>query len=266
VPTSERGHFGSTSKVPGARADIVLVMRATDSGGVRVLGIPRDLVLYRHAHGPERLASILADGPGGVADALCNSLGIGVDHAVVLRLAGLESLVDLAGGIDVRSDALLEDHHSGMLIRPGVNHLNGAQALAYVRARHIYVLRDHALVPDPVRSSQRSQRAITVLTALSARVSLGWTSPIRSQRLLWTAAGAVTTDSGAGPGDLLDLLSDARKLGGGSPASLPIIQKVGDPVPIDAIGPGARQAISRFNGLGRQPKACSIPTLLSNPP
>ena len=214
VSADQQSRFGSRADVPGERADIVVLLRVGDDGSVRALGIPRDLVVYRPHQGPDRIALLLGQGPVAIADALCNSLGIGVDHVVEVGFGGLRDLVDLAGGIDVRSDAVLADRNSGLVMEAGVNHLDGDRALAYVRARNILVLHDGRLVPDGVRNGQRSERAIEVMGALSDGLEVGVSSPLQSQRAVWTAAGAVTVDGGTGPFDLLALTSAARKLTG----------------------------------------------------
>ncbi len=263
IPASQQADFGSAKQVPGERADLVLLLRVTDSGAVRVLGIPRDLILQAHGQGPARLAPMLLQGAGTVADALCNSLGIGIDHIIVFHFAGLESLVNLVGGIDISSDAVIADKGSGLLMNKGINHMDGQKALAYVRARHILVLSNGELVPDSVRSAQRPQRAINVMSAVGSKLDVHWWNPFGAERDVWTAAGAVDIDGNTGPFDLLHLESAARQVDPTEAVTLPVSVESTDPVPIDQVGAGARIAIQQFNGPGKQPKACSIPTMLT---
>jgi len=260
VPEGEKSRFGSARQVPGERADVVLLVRVTDSGTVRVLGVPRDLILYRRSVGADRVTAMLRDGPGAIADAICNSLGVGVGRVAVVHFAGLRDLVDLAGGVTVHSDEIVADRHSGLLLRSGRNHLDGSRALAYVRARRIEVYRDGVAVADPVRSAQRPQRAAEILRAVGSRLQIRWTNPIATHRLAWTAARALTVDGGTGPLDLLDLADVLGRLPGGEPATLPVTRLGSDP-PIDELDDDAWSLIDRFQGSGTRPAACRRPAL-----
>ena len=260
VPKAERSRFGSSRDVPGERADVLLLVRVTDSGSVRVLGIPRDLVLYRRSSGADRVTAMLRDGPGAIADAICNSLGIGIGRVAVLHFAGLRDLVDLAGGVTVQSDEIVFDRNSGLLLQKGTNRLDGSRALAYVRARHMEIYRDGDAEPDLLRSAQRPQRATEVLRGVGSKLSVRWTDPIATQQLAWTTAGALTVDGGTGPWDLLGLADTLGRLPAGEPPTLPVIHRSDDP-PIDELSDDAWAMVDQFQGSGSRPAACRRPAL-----
>jgi len=262
-PVVDRTFFGSSELVPGARADIVIVVRRDQEGNLSSLAIPRDLTLFRTGGGPERLSSMLDAGAGGIADALCHSLGIGIDHLVVVEFAGLRNLVDEVGGVNISAPAPLIDRQSGLLLKAGVTRADGRTALAYVRARHIEAWDGDKWEFDR-SGNDRSKRAMTVLEQIGARIHIGWTKPLATHRLAWVASGAITVDGGAGPGDLLDLASALQALPEAPTQELPVLTR-GVDVPTASVTEGTDIAVRRFLGDATPAKACSIPALLSKP-
>lgn len=261
IPDGEVDRFGTAKEVPGRRADIVLLLRVDDDESVSVLGVPRDLTVFRSGGGPERIAPLLDKGPGAVADGLCNSLGIGVDHVVVIDFAGLAALVDLAHGVDVTTDVALRDPKSGLSLDAGTSRLDGAQALSYVRARTIESNTGGLWQADPDRSAQRPERAVEVLDGLSGALDLSWRNPLRTHRTIWAASGAVQVDRGAGPLDLLGILSAVRRVDASQMSTLPVIERDG-PVPTADLAAGAAEAIDAFTGDRSGGSPCSTPALL----
>ena len=261
IPAGEVARFGTAKEVPGRRADIVLLLRVADNDSVRVLGIPRDLTAFRSGGGPERIAPLLDTGPEAVADGLCNSLGIGVDHVAVIDFAGLAALVDLAHGVDVTTEVALRDPKSGLSLDAGTSRLGSAQALSYVRARTIESNIGGVWLADPDRSAQRPERAVEVLDGLSGALDLSWTNPIRTHRTIWAASGAVQVDRDAGPLDLLGLLGAVRRIDASQVTRLPVVERDG-PVPTADLAAGAADAIDGFTGGEGGASRCSTPALL----
>lgn len=263
IPDEDVERFGTAEEVPGERADIVILVHRDDEGDVRTMSIPRDLVLFRTDRGPERLAPMLQDGPGAIADAICNSLGIGVDHLAVIRFAGLESLIDLAGGVTIAPSAVFLDRGSGLLVKGGIQTVDGRTALAYVRARHIERREGDKWVPDPTESARRTERSVEVLRglapAIAPRANLWF-----DQRLAWRLTGAVTVDDGADIGDLHDIGSTLRSLDRNAIESLPVDLTDGD-VPIATVQPTAKAALAEFVGTDEPSPECAPPVLLSGP-
>jgi LCP family protein required for cell wall assembly len=193
--------FGTAADVPGARADVVVVVHQADAG-TTVLSVPRDLIALSGRTG-ERLTLTWLDGPEATVDALCG-LGIPTDHLVTVDLAGFAAVVDAAGGLDVDVPEPVRDEPAGLLLtRAGRQHVDGATALALVRSRHPEHLVDGAWVPAPVDPDGRAGTAGAVLAALADRAE--GAGPARLQSLAWTASGAVAVDPGTSPTDLLAL-------------------------------------------------------------
>jgi LCP family protein required for cell wall assembly len=195
--------FGTPDDVPGARADVVVVVHQTDAG-TTAFSVPRDLVVLSGRTG-ERLALTWLDGPPAAVDALCG-LGIPTDHLVTVDLAGFAAVVDAAGGLDVAVPEPVRDEPAGLLLtRSGRQHVDGATALALVRSRHPEHLVDGAWVPAPVDPDGRADTAGAVLAALMDRVRAAQTDPARLQSLAWAASDAVAVDPGTSTTDLLAL-------------------------------------------------------------
>ncbi len=243
----DRSVFGSTSEVPGERADVVLLAQEGDGQrSPRLVSLPRDLLVFLAGHGVDRLALTLLDGPGATATSVCRSLGIPVDHVVTIRFDGIQRLVDTVGGIDVRSELETRDPNTGLHLRPGRNHLNGAGAVAWARSRHPERLVSGEWLPDPDGESVRQSSQRELLSRLaSAMAHRAGRDPVTLQRLIWTSAGSVETDSGTGPLDLARLA--VALLGaedGGSVAHV-----VSDsPIPVARLLPEAHRQLDRFRG------------------
>ena len=71
-------------------------------------------------------------------------VGIPIDYYAVMDLAGFMKMIDTVGGIDIENPSLIQDtvydwldgSPPGFTLDAGWHHLNGREALAYVRSRH----------------------------------------------------------------------------------------------------------------------------------
>ena len=73
-------------------------------------------------------------GPSLLIRTVENLTALRIDHFAVVDFAGFRSVVDAVGGIDVGISAAT--NNDGVDFHQGVNHLDGTQALAYVRQRY----------------------------------------------------------------------------------------------------------------------------------
>lgn len=109
---------------------------------ISVLSIPRDTRLHIPDHGTHKINSAMAlGGPELTAETIREWLEVPVDHYVVIYYSVFRRAVDLLGGITVYVDKPLHyDDNWGDLhvhLEPGWHHLNGEQALGYVRIRNV---------------------------------------------------------------------------------------------------------------------------------
>ena len=99
----DRTTFGTERTAPGQHADVIVLMRVGPGDRTTLLPIPRDLIVSLPDGTPSRITMTLNGGPQLLVDTLCSSLGIGVDHVVLIHMDGLRSLVDDVGGVECTS-------------------------------------------------------------------------------------------------------------------------------------------------------------------
>ncbi|WP_243526052.1 LCP family protein [Bacillus pseudomycoides] len=123
-----------------------------DSKTVKLLSIPRDTYTYipiekkkdkiTHAHAYGSAKNGKAGGPQASIDAVENLLNVPVDYFVKFNFKSFITIVDDLGGIEV--DVPVEfteqdsnDNANAIHLKKGVQKLNGEEALALARTRHI---------------------------------------------------------------------------------------------------------------------------------
>jgi LCP family protein required for cell wall assembly len=103
-----------------------------------LLGIPRDLWVTVPGVGEQRIntayffaeAQAPGSGPEAAMETVRQNFGVSVHNYLVLHMGGLVEIVDALGGLDVTIDKPLAGYS------PGTYHLDGTQALAFVRERY----------------------------------------------------------------------------------------------------------------------------------
>lgn len=127
--------FGRSDSILVAHVDFV-------NKTINALTIPRDSAV--HIPGRRGIHKINAahsyGGPELAAETIQSVFGIPIDAYVDLDLEGFQHIVNAVGGIDVYVEKKLDyDDNWGNLhihLKPGFQHLNGYQAMGYVRMRH----------------------------------------------------------------------------------------------------------------------------------
>jgi LCP family protein required for cell wall assembly len=261
---SDKSLFGVPAAADGQRADIMLLVRQSADGSVRVLSVPRDLMTQFPDGSPVRMTLTLQQGPQAVVDTLCQSLGIGVNHLVLVHFDGLRRLVDRAGGVDVTTERALRDTVTGLDIpHGGLNHLDGSQALAYVRSRHTEILQLDGWHAIPPTADERSDRARAVLGQLGSRMHLSATAPLSSIEKVWALSGAITVDDHASPFVLRDIAHTLGRISTAPESRLPVTFHPGD-IPTADLQRGAAGVVTKFQG-GATP-GCALRTATDNNP
>ncbi len=211
--------FGSPQEVGGARSDVTMVLHLDPAKGTAsLLSIPRDLFVPLPTHsmsGPVgKIDAALNDGPENLVNAITGSLGIPIDHYVSVNFDGFQSVVNALGGIDLSFPTPLRDSLSGLNITTtGCQHLDGFQALAVVRARHLEYMANGKWNADPLSDLSRIRRDQTFLRVLVRESkSKGFDNPIRAQAVIGSVVHQVTIDSGFSLGAMLSLLRTYRGL------------------------------------------------------
>jgi LCP family protein required for cell wall assembly len=228
--------FGSEEEVPGERADVVLlVQQARGDTPARLVSIPRDLLVFREGRGVDRLALTLLDGPESTVTSVCRSLGLAIDHVVIVRVDGVRDVIDAMGGVEVHSDRAVRDANTGLDLPAGASRLSGEQAVAWVRSRHVQEQVGDVWVDQPAGEVARQRRQRELLRLLAQRASADVWNPVQVQRVAWNAAGALAIDRATTPQDLARLawtMRSAQDLGSlphlANDATIPVAQLTPD--------------------------------------
>ena len=102
-----------------------------------ILGFPRDSFVPIPGHGSNKITSAMSlGGPDLTVKTIEALTGIKIDITLVTSFRGLQNMVDAIGGVTVDVPFPMHDVNSGANFNPGVQHLNGAQALSFARDRH----------------------------------------------------------------------------------------------------------------------------------
>ncbi len=146
------------------RSDMLMVAHLDfDKKTVSLLSIPRDTLARIPGHGTTKInAAHKYGGPPLSEQTVQDNFGIPSDKFVALDFDGFEKAIDEMGGVDLTVDKKMDyDDNWGHLhihLKPGMQHLNGQQAMGFVRFRHS----DSDLV--------RTQRQQTLLAALKSKL------------------------------------------------------------------------------------------------
>ncbi len=124
----------------GRSDTLFVVMMDPKHKDTGILSIPRDTRVHIKGHGWDKINHAYAYGGHKLTqDTVEDFLGIQIDHYVEVDFKGFKGLVDAIGGIDINVDKRMYYYDPWddfeINLRPGSQHLNGAQALQYVRYR-----------------------------------------------------------------------------------------------------------------------------------
>ncbi|MEV5571323.1 LCP family protein [Spirillospora sp. NPDC052269] len=155
-------------------------------------------------------------------------LGIPIDHFAEINLAGFYDLATTLGGVDVCLKKPVQDHYSGADFPAGRQHLNGSQALAFVRQRH-------GLTNGDLDRTHRQQAFLASVTHKLKQDGI-FGDLGRMQGLLKVAKKDVVMDSGW---DVLGFAQQAKSLTGGNVEF--------HTLPIEGFGTINRQSVNLVN-------------------
>jgi LCP family protein required for cell wall assembly len=168
-----------------------------------VVSIPRDSWVSIPGRGQNKINAAYAfGGPALLTQTVENLTGVRVNHFVIVDFAGFQALVDSVGGIDVQVRQTTSDR--GVTFRQGMNHLDGANALVYVRQR--YGLPNGDL--DRIHREQNALKAWLTKAVASGALS----NPIVTYKLLDAMKESVSVDDTLSDSGLASLALSARDL------------------------------------------------------
>ena len=174
---------GSTS-----HSDTMMLVRVSpQTGRIRLLSVPRDLLVEVEPGVKDRINTAYLDGGTQRATAVMENLtGITIDRHAIVDFGGFEDVIDAIGGVTVKVGNPIRIGIDGqrVYIPPGKQELDGLEALAYARYR------DTACGDlDRIRRQQR------LIAALREQV-LAWNTITRLPGIVRVMYENVETDLG----------------------------------------------------------------------
>lgn len=125
-----------------SRSDVnMLVTVNKRNHEILLTSIPRDYYVQLHGTygNKDKLTHAGIYGINMSVQTIQDFLGIDINYYVRVNFSTLEAVVNSIGGVDVYSDITFRPtHHQSVIIRQGMNHMDGRTALAFARERYAY--------------------------------------------------------------------------------------------------------------------------------
>jgi LCP family protein required for cell wall assembly len=197
---------------PGAyRSDSLMLLHIpADRKSASVVSIPRDsyVPIYdgeNRQHGQNKInAAFSFYGPFGTVRTIEHLTGLRISHLAIIDFEGFRDLTTALGGVDVYVPEAIYDPQQDQNWPQGWNHIQGSEALKYVRMRYNLPGGDFGRVAR----QQNFLRA--VLGKLTDEGTLG--DPIKVRDVLKVIVRYVTVDSTWSTGDIRSLALGLRHL------------------------------------------------------
>ncbi len=108
-----------------------------------LLSVPRDTRVKIKGHGFDKINAAYAYGKEKLSeDTVERLLGVDIDHYIIINTKSFKKIIDAIGGIDIDVPKRMHyedpwDDDGGLIIdfQPGMQHMDGAKAVTYVRYR-----------------------------------------------------------------------------------------------------------------------------------
>jgi LCP family protein required for cell wall assembly len=162
----------------------ILVVVNPKTKQVLLLNTPRDYYIPNPAGNGalDKLTHCGVYGTSCSVQALSDLYHVTINYCAQINFSGFEKLIDAIGGVTVDSDYAFTTRHGHYSISKGPNHLNGSEALGFVRERYSFGSGDN----------QRGRNQMKVLTAVIKKLSAG-TVVMHYGQILDSLQGMFTT-------------------------------------------------------------------------
>ncbi|GAA4375523.1 hypothetical protein GCM10023088_33110 [Actinomadura verrucosospora] len=180
----------------GARADTIMLVHLSGHGDrVSVIALPRDAWVPVPGHGFTKINAAFAyGGPSLLIRTVEQLTRVRVDHYAALDFGGFVKMTDALGGVDVTVTKTTHDPMHDRTWQAGRHHLDGVEALDFVRQRWNL----------PGGDLDRIKRQQAFLHALAAK-ALDTRNPIKIDRFVRAATRSATVDDSVTSGTMRGL-------------------------------------------------------------
>jgi LCP family protein required for cell wall assembly len=209
-PADQGGLFEDLSNdtwTPGKfRSDAIMVLHISgDRRSAQLVSIPRDSFVDVPGLGRTKINASFSDGgPEELAQVVESLSDLRIDHAVMIDFQHLADMTTAMGGVDVVQPEAVTDPRNGYTWQKGPLHLEGEQAVWYVRQRYGMPRGDF----DRIQRQQNVLRAMLDKTASAGTLA----NPFRVTKLVTELASFVAVDDGFTPSEMRSLAISSRDI------------------------------------------------------
>lgn len=128
-----------TRSISDSRSDAIMIVKINPkTHRAAIVSFPRDSWVSIPGRGNRKINSALAEGgPELMAKTIENYSGLSIDYYAVSTFGGFRRIIDQFGGVKITLKESIKDRWAKANLSAGTQTLNGAQALAFSRSRHI---------------------------------------------------------------------------------------------------------------------------------
>lgn len=196
----------TSGTVAQGRSDIIVLAHISkDRKQVYLVNFPRDMYVAVPGYGRDTINSAYRyGGPQLLVRTLWQLVDVPIDHAGVIKFAGLQGMTDGLGGVDV-AVAKASSWPGLTTLTKGVNHLDGATAMGFIRERKL-----------PGESDiTRGRRQLTFIKALMVKALAkdALSNRFALAEFKAVATANLTVDNAFTAEQMLSLGSDLKGLG-----------------------------------------------------
>ncbi len=132
--------YGEKDRIPRSDLNLLVTVNPSEKK-LLITGIPRDLYVSLPAASSNKeeqytkFCCLPSYGTKSLVQEAEKLLDTKIDYYIQLNMSGFRKLVDAIGGVDVEADRSFETDWKTSF-KKGINHVNGKEALTFVRERH----------------------------------------------------------------------------------------------------------------------------------
>jgi LCP family protein required for cell wall assembly len=268
VDTAQQAQeFGSAAQQTGQRSDTMMIVHVEPKSKQSLLvSIPRDLWVQIPGHGMAKInaafnyGNTLAEHVQSVVDTIKLNFNVGIDHFLQVDFVTFQGIVDAIGQVSVYFPSRARDTFTGLDV-PGAGcfSMKGAQALAYVRSRHVQYFVDgrwqDADGLGDIGRINRQQNFIRHLADVAVKASLR--NPFTANAVADRVVSKLSVDGALSKGDIFGLVNTFRRVDPNNPNALQMItlpwingpNQQGQAV-LDLKQPDAEQVLAQLRQFG----------------